>query len=344
MKSENLIKFGMARDYIPDWGVSQALREIFQNFLDYGEYQTDIVKLDEDHSFFYIRNNYTPDSFEFLKIGTSKKAEGSIGGHGEGLKLALMVLLRNGIAPIIETPLGIIKGAWYTDPNLGECFGVIVENDDCSSGFTVSMNIETKYIERFTKTLIKEEDILHSCSYGKLLNKPEGEIYSGSLYVTTLDRMKHSFDIDPRYLPLGRDRTFPSTFDIEYYSSKILSSYHRHSEKMSTRKFMESLEGRESNYMESVPGYIADRFKPSICERGKVTLSSGKTVISDPSRVSKFMRNPKLIQKVEKLRYRAVVKGKPYDILKRLRTELNLTEVETVKFNEVLKKSRKWKA
>ena len=34
-----MIKYGISKNYLPNWGIQEALREIFQNFLDFGEYK-----------------------------------------------------------------------------------------------------------------------------------------------------------------------------------------------------------------------------------------------------------------------------------------------------------------
>lgn len=37
------IHYGFGADYLPNWGIPQALREVYQNFIDYGEYSEEVV-------------------------------------------------------------------------------------------------------------------------------------------------------------------------------------------------------------------------------------------------------------------------------------------------------------
>ena len=37
---KDIIKYGIGFDYLPKWGIKEALREIYQNFNDYGAFET----------------------------------------------------------------------------------------------------------------------------------------------------------------------------------------------------------------------------------------------------------------------------------------------------------------
>ena len=83
------ISYGITRDYLSHWGVNEALREIMQNFLDYGDY-----KVHFDRDTVTLSSNYVPDDLTFLGLGKSVKKEGSRGKYGEGLKMALFIFCR----------------------------------------------------------------------------------------------------------------------------------------------------------------------------------------------------------------------------------------------------------
>ena len=117
-----MIKFGMSEDYVPNWGVVQAIREIYQNFIDYGEFSVQIDQINDSHSSVRITNDFSPENWEFLKIGFSKKGDGAIGKHGEGLKLAGLIFLREKRMFRISTPIGRADAAFYEDDQLGTCW------------------------------------------------------------------------------------------------------------------------------------------------------------------------------------------------------------------------------
>ena len=33
-----IINYGFGKEYLPNWGIKEALREVYQNYLDYGDY------------------------------------------------------------------------------------------------------------------------------------------------------------------------------------------------------------------------------------------------------------------------------------------------------------------
>ena len=89
----NEIQYGFGKEYLPNWNIEHALREVLQNYMDYGKY-TYYAKINNDSEELYnvtIKNDYKPNNLEFLRIGNSMKEDGSIGKHGEGLKMAFLI-------------------------------------------------------------------------------------------------------------------------------------------------------------------------------------------------------------------------------------------------------------
>ena len=65
-----------------------------------------------------------------------------------------------------------------------------------------------------------EDDIIFNYpSYGSIVNKEAGNIYSGGLFVCKLKNFTNAYDIIPSKMPLDRDRCVPQSFDVNYYSS-----------------------------------------------------------------------------------------------------------------------------
>ena len=55
VSSTQVINYGIGRKYLSHWGINEALREIMQNFMDYGEYKVTYNKND-----ICISNSYIP--------------------------------------------------------------------------------------------------------------------------------------------------------------------------------------------------------------------------------------------------------------------------------------------
>ena len=139
------IEYGFGRDYLPNWTLTEALREVFQNYIDYGEYKiksfptrnTDIIRIT-------VSNNYIPNKLEFLRIGNTDKGDNSeaIGHHGEGLKVAFLIFLREGLFFRIRSKFITLDPNWSTDELIGETLRIDY-NDRLSSfnTFTTTFNI-----------------------------------------------------------------------------------------------------------------------------------------------------------------------------------------------------------
>ena len=167
-----MIKFGISRNYIPDWTIVSAIREIFQNYIDFGEY--DVVKNDvgDGKVRITISNKYEPDSLEFLKIGFTNKSSANIGGHGEGLKLAGMIFHRQELDFVVRSKLCSLKPVWYDDSDIGECYGLEKEPPEVMSGFTVSFIASKDDVAVFDNSRVETEDIVFKTGYGSIVNKP----------------------------------------------------------------------------------------------------------------------------------------------------------------------------
>jgi hypothetical protein len=106
---DGALSYGMVRQYVKTrgWGVWQAFREVVQNALDEMQYVLN------DWPKGYVCYNTPTESIvhdwgrglsiRHLLVGTSEKPEWSRGRFGEGLKLALMVLLDQGVPVYIRS-------------------------------------------------------------------------------------------------------------------------------------------------------------------------------------------------------------------------------------------------
>jgi len=256
--TKQFINFSIGRGYLPNWQYKEALREIYQNYLDYGKYD-EVIETKDDYTIVTLTNDYLPEGLEFLQLGKSVKSAGSIGEHGEGLKMAMFVLTRLGMYISINTKDLIITGE-FKDSIIGETFGLNIKRFDStinelSEGFVIKFTVPTVEFIRFKAKVITENDILHTDIYhGKIVNKPKGEIYSGGLYVTTVKNYTKAYDIDPEHLSLDRDRSMPSTFDLNYHSSKLNESYG----KLNAKDFTHS----DTLFISNIPNTTKKQFTP----------------------------------------------------------------------------------
>jgi len=256
------IEYGFGKEYLSNWTLKEALREVLQNYIDYGEYKIETLPTEYPSEQVVIRisNNYIPEKLEFLRIGNTDKGNNSnaIGHHGEGLKVAFLIFLRESLSFRILTKDLAITPTWSIDDLVGETLRIqYTENNIYNNKFITIFECPRDIYEEFIKDIINENDIIHNNYYGDIVDKPKGNIYSGNLFVCNIPKLSNAYNIKPCNLSLDRDRSVPSDWDIQYYTSKILQSYNQSKEVSITTK---ELEGKDYSYTDELPDNIVNQF------------------------------------------------------------------------------------
>lgn len=276
----NLIHYGFGRDYLKDWGREHAYREVIQNFIDFGYFE-DVVTCSGDLGECIISNGWQPENLEWLRVGNSQKNNvNAIGKHGEGVKMAFMILLREGYNSRIMTPKHVIYPKFVNDQEIGECFCFEYEEHGLSN-VQFSIRFEAPYDElmAFKKNIIRPEDVLFDDKYfGQIVNKPRGNIYCGSLFVCNIEGITAAYNIRPAHLPLDRDRSAPRSFDLEWACSRIQESQGKFTAK--------DLSNNDFRYVSSIPKSVKETIQPRLIgnsieytyknEKGKVEVISNQ--------------------------------------------------------------------
>lgn len=225
-----IINYGIGKNYLKDWGVQEALREVYQNFMDYGKFTQKALSSNGITDVF-LHSNYEPENLEFLKIGESNKNGNiqAIGQHGEGLKMAFLVMLRLKFKMQINTPKYSIIADWNDQPFIGKslCLKITEMNYDNNQfkGFAITLMLPTEEFKTFNNNLIKKKDIIYSDNYhGDIVDKAVGNLYVGKLFVANIKNFKKAYNIPPSLIKLDRDRKVPGAFETSYHTSKINES------------------------------------------------------------------------------------------------------------------------
>lgn len=236
---------GMSINYCPQWGIVEAVREYFQNAFDaqtadasnkmYFEY-------DESEEVLRIGNKNGLLNPDTLLLGKTTKTnnEKMIGQHGEGYKVATVVLLRNGKEVTVYNrskkevwTAKIIKSRKYQaqvvvfDIEKVSIFKSVPDHD---------LIFEIKGISTEEFEAIKESN-LHiqemngeikciKSSLGRILtgDKYHGKLFVGGLYVTTSQYATMGYDFDPSLVKLDRDRSFIDGIDLQFICGKVISA------------------------------------------------------------------------------------------------------------------------
>ena len=282
------IHYAFGRDYLKDWTLSDALREVFQNYIDFGEYKversaTNCGKFDN----IKITNDYNPESLEFLRLGNTTKDNGDfIGHHGEGLKAAFLIFAREGLPFNITTRNYILKGKFDYSEEIGETLYIEYTNHNSVSldknKFITSFQCPSKIYDEFINNIIGEDDILYSDDYyGDLLkdHKGKGNIYSGNLFVCNIKDVNNSYNIRPCHLQLDRDRRVPRDFDLFWATGRILDSfnnYNKNNEESISKINNINFNSKEYQYSNTVPEPLIESIK-AVSVNGKIQYYDKRT-------------------------------------------------------------------
>jgi hypothetical protein len=320
------INYGFGKEYLPNWGLKEALREVLQNYIDYKDYSIETFE-HEDDSMLYVRivNNYKPDKLEFLRIGNSDKHNNvdAIGHHGEGLKMAFLIFLREELKFEIVTPYLIISANWHEDDMIGTtmCIHYCDNFDNREAiGFDTCFECPRDVYKEFIDNIITERDIICNCRFGSVVNKPKGNLYSGNLFVCNIKELSRSYDIKPQYLSLDRDRSVPSDWDVTYYTSQINSLYNSSETKVTT----EELESKDYRYVSKISDNIVNQFTIRKINNNNVYINKvdnkhlqNRNITDLLDKHSKFVKAKKVSNK-QQLKYKIEASNK-----KSLKTLLN---------------------
>lgn len=227
--------------YVPDWTYVEAVRELFQNAID-NERVNPNNKMSISHTgdVLEISNKTSKLTLDSLLLGSSTKRDDdrTIGQHGEGYKIAFMVLLREGKNITVENygadeiwTTKLVNSRRYNGAKVVQI--EVDKNPFWKKNVNNDLNIivegisESEYDDIVKANLFLQDDVDASemTSSGQVLFGDDnvGKIFVKGLYVSTMNSMglRHGYNFDTTGIKLDRDRKLVSSFDISYYASKI---------------------------------------------------------------------------------------------------------------------------
>ena len=231
-------ELSLSPDYVPEWGIVEAVRELFQNALDQqATEEHNEMFFDYDGSrLLRIGNRNSVLAAQSLLMGstTKKGDENTIGQHGEGYKVATLVLARLG-KHVVFYNYGA-KEVWRPRLVNSKRYGTQILT------FFVDKQFVWNFIPDSNLTITIEgvtpseyasivESNLHLQDVGAVLNTPKGRIlteerYKGKIFVSGLfvcnyPAYAYGYDFKPQYIELDRDRKLISDFDLQWLSSSM---------------------------------------------------------------------------------------------------------------------------
>jgi hypothetical protein len=218
------INYTMTADYRSNWNAIDAIREIVQNCLDNRQNASTYVLKDDGTVSIETTDFILPLST--LALGESEKPDGAIGGFGEGLKLALMILEREGCNIKVTTGDKILNPSFeMSDTVERETFCInIIEDQEYFDGLRFEFNINPDYIEELkAKVNVFSNDILPLPNRDSvdIVEHMPGVVMVNGLYVCEELKFRYGYNFAPGKLELGCDRQIASTFGMAWETSKV---------------------------------------------------------------------------------------------------------------------------
>lgn len=215
----------ISADYVPDWGVWEACRELIQNSID-------AIQEDDRRSMIFeyepltetLKIGCTDSTLEprTLLIGSSSKRDDKtmIGKHGEGYKLAFLVLKRN----LIDVEVRTGSHKWECEFVHNDKYGEHVLHVNVMSGQQPSSDVVFT-LSGITQDMHAEvcANWLPDCRASKILDAEylSGRIFVGGLFVCEANGFECGYNFAPGVVRLDRDRRLVDSFDVSYHAGEL---------------------------------------------------------------------------------------------------------------------------
>lgn len=240
-------ELSLAKDYVPDWTIVDAVRELFQNALDQQittKNNEMFFRYEEESQTLYIGNKLSVLDVKTLLLGSSSKRndDRTIGKFGEGYKIATLVLSRlnkkvtfyNYGAKEVWKPR-FVKSRRYSGAEILTFFvdkkypWTKVPDNNLTITIEGITNQEYEEIVESNLHLQDAGQIINS-EYGRILEEDryKGKVYVNGLYVCNYPKYTQGYDFKPQYINIDRDRKLADSFELEWMSSKMLSGVNSH--------------------------------------------------------------------------------------------------------------------
>jgi hypothetical protein len=211
-------------EYVPSWGLWEAVREIYQNALDEQTHDPECkATIEYIGSSIVVSTSKGKLSTNTLVLGKTSKREdpSQRGKFGEGYKLALLVLRRLGHGVIVANgdevwiPKLEFDDAWqsnvlniYVEQATMTSQGVAFLIHDVSAEDWQTIQRNIRPVSEFYSTILEDAS-------------ERGRIYVGGLYVSTAKEFQCGYAFRAGQIKLDRDRGMIDGFDLAWETSNL---------------------------------------------------------------------------------------------------------------------------
>lgn len=293
----------LSPDYVKSWTVSDAIREFLQNAIDQESQDIENRKsISIEGNTLRIANAKSILTKKSLLLGggTKKEGDNNIGQFGEGYKVGLLVLLREGFNVKINnygvcelwTPK-IVNSRIYDS----EVLAIDTQEFDFGLDIINSLDIEiTKDGFDFNECLkniwlefegdLQEDNFIEADGNQILLeDKYRGCIYVKGLYIGKMKDITYGYNFKPNLIKIGRDRNLVNSFDVRWTIARSLWNKVEYSNENSLKALKDLIHNKAGDveYIEityfpnTVKDYLAEDYK----DKFVISCESDKKAITD---------------------------------------------------------------
>lgn len=233
MFGNKVYELPLARDYVSRWGVAEGVRELLQNAID----SPSPFEVQQTGDTLVVTSRGARLDPATLVLGRTSKGEdvGSIGQFGEGYKLALLVLAREG------KHVGVVNNRvqWRPEFRRSSQFGIetlhIIE-ERAETGFD-GVQFIVRGLSGDEQAAIKASCLLMQDLYPDTIMTPHGDIlpslpgklYVGGLFVCNTE-LTYGYNLNSGEIELERDRQTVANFDLRWKTKDVWLSTMKYDE------------------------------------------------------------------------------------------------------------------
>lgn len=252
----------LGSNYLGHWTVYDALRELYQNIFDRENEDSNALWYSEyDDGALTLTNANTILERKTLVLGVSSKRENkdAVGKFGEGYKLAILVLLREGLE--VEILTGHEK--WTFSLEHSNQFGMKMLTVKIGQlpklKYTTSLKIHITGLSKklwssysqYNLKIQKKVKMIKTPHCDVLLDKRNrSKIFVGSLYICKyVGNALYGYNFAPHVFPLGRDRNIIEGFNANWEASRALADASINNSEVLSELVDNMNEGDDSRYL-----------------------------------------------------------------------------------------------
>jgi hypothetical protein len=229
------IPLSLHREYVPSWGIFEGIREFLQEALDARDegFKTEIKFLPSEKVRIIVEDKILDREALLLGYSTKRNNQNLRGQHGEGFKLAMLVLTRCGYTVWIKTGGEIWKPKFEKSAQF-KTDTLVVETSKAPKAFS-GTQIEVRGVTKEDWEIIRpcfldlihidDDEVITVPHRGRVLKGERfaDRLYVGGIFVQNLkEGYSYGFDVHPAHLKLDRDRRTADSFYARWEIRELL--------------------------------------------------------------------------------------------------------------------------